>query len=326
MKKPGESMISLQDIQNAKQNLQPVINPTPLQFSQTFSERTGQRIFMKPECLQKNGSFKIRGAYTMLDRLSADEKQRGVITFSAGNWAQGVAYAATKLQIKATVLLPEWANPKKIAATRGYGANVIIHGHDSQDLLQKTLELHDREGWVYINPFNNINMIAGTATIGVEIMEEHPETEVIVVPIGGGALISGIAMGAKHLKPEVEVFGIQAEGANAIYRSLQAGEVVALDKVETIADGLAVKKPDERAVNFVREYVDDVVLVSDDEIKQAIYLLLERAKLVVEPAGATAMAGVLAGKLPKAKKETAVVLTGGNLDLKLLTDIIQDFG
>lgn len=317
-------MIALQDIQSAKQKLASVINLTPLQSSRTFSERTGRRILMKPECLQKNGSFKIRGAYTMLDRLSDDEKQRGVITFSAGNWAQGVAYAASKLQIKATVLLPEWANPKKVEATRGYGANVIVHGHDSQDLLEKTLQLHEKEGWVYINPFNNINMITGTATIGVEIMEAHPETEAIVVPIGGGALISGIAMGAKHIKSDVKVFGVQAEGANAIYRSLQSGKVVALEKVETIADGLAVKKPDARAVNFVKEYVDDVVLVSDDEIKHAIFLLLERAKLVVEPAGAAGMAAVLSGKLPERKQETAVVLTGGNLDLKLLADILHD--
>lgn len=323
--KKGMLMIALQDIRKAHKKLDSVINATPLQFSQTFTELTANRVFMKPECLQKNGSFKIRGAYTMLDRLSEDEKKSGVITFSAGNWAQGVAYAAARLQINATVLLPEWANPKKVAATKGYGANVIIHGHDSQDLLQKTLELHEQEGLVYINPFNNINMITGTATIGVEIMEEHPDTEVIVVPIGGGALISGIAMGAKHLKPDVKVYGVQAEGANAIYRSLQADEVVGLDKVDTIADGLAVKKPDERAVNFVKEFVDDVVLVSDEEIKHAIFLLLDRAKLVVEPAGATAMAGVLTDKLSSLRdKETVVVLTGGNLDLKLLQNILKE--
>ncbi len=316
-------MISLDNIREAKEKLTKIINSTPLQFSQTFTNMTDNRIFMKPECLQKNGSYKIRGAYTMLNRMTDAEKARGIVTFSAGNWAQGVAYAASMLNIKAAVILPEWVNRKKAEATKGYGAEVIIHGTDSQELLAKSLELQEQQNYVYINPFSNINMIAGTATIGIEIIEEKPDTEVIVAPIGGGALISGIAMGAKHLKPEAKVYGVQPFGANAIYQSLKKGEIVEV-KIESIADGLAVSKPDPRAVDFVREYVDEIVLISDDEIKQAIHLLLERAKLLVEPAGATAMAGVSSGKLPDLKnKETVVVLTGGNIDLNLLKEILD---
>lgn len=317
-------LISLDSIHEAKEHLTKVINRTPLQFSQTFTNLTGSRIFMKPECLQKNGSFKIRGAYTMLHRMTDEEKQKGVVTFSAGNWAQGVAYAALMLGIKATVILPEWANPKKVEATNGYGAKVIIHGHDSQELLEKAYELHEKESFEYINPFNNINMIVGTATIGLEIIEEKPDTDAIFVPVGGGALISGIAMGAKYLKPEVKVYGVQPYGANAIYQSLEKGEIVEV-QVKTIADGLAVSKPDKQAVNFVKEYVDELTLVTEEEIKQAIYLLLERAKLLVEPAGATTLAGALSGKIPGLKdKETVIVLTGGNIDLKLLKSILEE--
>ncbi|MFQ5824184.1 MAG: threonine/serine dehydratase [bacterium] len=316
-------MIPLQSILDAKENLLKIINKTPLQFSQTFSEMTGNRIYLKPECLQKNGSFKIRGAYTMLSRMSDEEKKRGVITFSAGNWAQGVAYGASMLNIKAVVILPEWANRIKVEATKGYGAEVIIHGKDSQELLEKAYEMHKKEGYVYINPFSNINMITGSATIGVEIIEEKPDTEAIVVPIGGGALISGIAIGTKNLKSDVKIYGVQPNGANAVYQSLQKGEIVELEKVETIADGLAVKKANEQALEFIKQFVDEIILISDDEIKQAIYLLIERAKLVVEPAGATALAGVLTKKIKDLKdRKIVVVLTGGNIDFSLLKSLL----
>ncbi len=316
-------MISLDSIRKAKDKLTKIINSTPLQFSQTFTDLTKTQIFMKPECLQKNGSFKIRGAYTMLHRMADEEKARGIVTFSAGNWAQGVAYAASLLKIKAVVILPEWCNRKKVEATKGYGAEVIIYGKDSQQLSKKAFEQQEQKKYVYINPFSNLNMMAGTASIGIEIIEEKPDTEVIVVPIGGGALISGIAMGAKYLKPEVKVYGVQPFGANAIYQSLKKGDIVEV-KIETIADGLAVSKPDKQAVKFVKEYVDEIILVTEDEIKQAIYLLLERAKLLVEPAGATAMAGVFSGKIPNLQnKETVVVLTGGNIDLNLLKEILD---
>ncbi len=316
-------MIPLDSIREAKDNLKKIINNTPLQFSQTFTDLTKAPIFMKPECLQKNGSFKIRGAYTMLHRMADKEKARGIVTFSAGNWAQGVAYAASLLKIKAVVILPEWCNRKKVEATKGYGAEVIIYGKDSQQLSKKAFEQQEQKKYVYINPFSNLNMMAGTASIGIEIIEEKPDTEVIVVPIGGGALISGIAMGAKHLKPEVKVYGVQPFGANAIYQSLKKGDIVEV-KIETIADGLAVSKPDKQAVKFVGEYVDEIALVTEEEIKQAIYLLLERAKLLVEPAGATAMAGVFSGKIPNLQnKEPVVVLTGGNINLNLLKEILD---
>jgi threonine dehydratase len=315
--------ISLEAVTIAKEALDSIIVHNPLQFSTTFSKMAGCSVFLKPECLQKNGSFKIRGAYYMFSQYTPVDRKKGVVTFSAGNWAQGASYAGFLLGIPVTVVMPENANPKKAAATRGYGGEVILFGKNSNELYQKARELAQDKGAIFVNPLENLDMIIGDGTVGLEVLEEEPEIDVVVVPVGGGGLIAGIASAIKEKKPNVKIYGVQPEGASAMIRSLRAGKVVELDKVNTIADGLAVKRPDENTFRIIQDVVDDIVLVSDQEIKETIFLLLERAKLLVEPAGAVSLAGVVYQRIPNIKgKNIATVLTGGNIDFRLLTEII----
>jgi len=316
--------ISLELISSAEKLLRPVMNYSPLQFSQTFSDMAGCSVYLKPECLQKNGSQKIRGAYYMFSQFSKGQRARGVCTFSAGNWAQGAAYAGSMLDIPVTVVMPENANPKKAEATRAYGGEVILFGRNSNELFQKAQELSLQHGTIFINPLENPDLMIGLGTLGLEILEERSELEAIVVPIGGGGLIAGIASAVKEMKPDMKVYGVQPEGADAMARSLQEGTVVELDRVETIADGLAVKKPHQNPFQIIEKRVDDVVLVSDDEISEAIFLLLERAKLLVEPAGAASLAAVIFKRIPElADRKVAVLLTGGNIDFQLLMKILS---
>jgi threonine dehydratase len=316
--------ISLGAIVEAKKTLRGIILYNPLQFSQTFSNLAGCSVYLKPECLQKNGSFKIRGAYTMFSRFSKEERKKGIVTFSAGNWAQGASYGGSLLKIPVTVVMPENANPKKVAATRGYGGEVVLFGKNSNELFQRAKEIAQEKGAILISPFENPNMIVGEGTLGLEILEDEPGIDRIVVPVGGGALIAGIASAVKQKKPGVKIYGVQPTGADALARSLKQGKVVELDRVETIADGLAVKRPSEYSLRIIQAIVDDMVLVSDDEIREAIFLLLERGKLVVEPAGAASLAAVVFKRVPFAPTEkVAVVLTGGNIDFRLLTEILS---
>ncbi len=314
--------ISLAELEKVRDDLKKVINQTPLQFSQTFSNWTETRVFLKPECLQKIGSFKIRGAYNMLKNLSQDEKTRGVVTCSAGNWAQGVAYSANLLKIHSTIVMPEVVVQSKVDATKGYGGDVLLYGKNSKELVEKARQLSEEKGWTYIPAWDNLDMMKGHASIGLEIFEENPDTDVIIVPIGGGGLISGISLAAKRIKPSVRIIGVQPTGANAMFRSLQEGRVVEIEKVETIADGLAVKRPGERTFEIIRENVEKIVLVSDEEIKRAIVLLLERAKLLVEPAGAAPLAALLSGHVKGMGKNIVIVLSGGNIDFALLKTIL----
>jgi threonine dehydratase len=316
--------LTIGDMEEAARSLQGVIHRTPLQSSRTFSALSGASIWLKPECLQKAGSWKIRGAYTALCRLDARDRARGVVTFSSGNWGQGVACAATLLGIAATIVLPERVNPRKLSAIRGYGATVVIHGRDSELMFEKARELETRDGSVLINPLNNRDMMVGAASLGLEIIAERPDIEAIVVPIGGGALIAGVAAGAKQRNPNVRVYGVQPYGACAVRESLRTGTLVDLAKVDTIADGLAVKRPNPETVELIGRLVDEIVLVSDDEIRRGMYLLLERAKLLVEPSGAAGLAAVLNGRIPAVRgRETVVVLTGGNADFGLLRDVLE---
>jgi threonine dehydratase len=315
--------ISGQDILQAREIVRGAIMENPLQFSRTFSEMAGCSLYLKPECLQKNGCHKIRGAYYMLSRLPKDQRDKGICTFSAGNWAQGAAYAGSLLGVPVTVVMPEKANPKKAAATRGYGGEVILFGSDSNQLHQKAQDLAQKRGAIFINPLENLDLIVGMGTLGLEILEGQPDLDAIVVPVGGGGLIAGIASAAKSKKPGVKVYGVQPRGADAMVRSLAEGKAVEIERVETIADGLAVKRPNENTVEIIRKIVDEVVLVSDDEIKEAIFLLLERAKLVVEPAGAASLAAVLFARIPELRgRKVASVLTGGNIDFHLLMEIL----
>lgn len=317
-------MPTLAALQEARPRLTGVINPTPLQISRTLGAMTGATVWLKPECLQRTGSFKIRGAFTKIARLSAEERERGVITYSSGNHAQGVACAARLLGAKAVVVMPEDAVPAKVAATRGYGADVEFCGLDSLQRQQRALELQAQHGYTMIPPFDDPDIVAGQGSVGLEIVSELPDVDVVVVPVGGGGLISGVSLGVKLSQPAVAVVGVEPEGANDAQQSLRRGEVVTIDEVHTIADGLRPKRVG--ALNFaiIRLHVDDVVTVSDDEIRAAMRLLLLRAKLVVEPSGAVGVAALLARKLDCAGKRVAVVLSGGNADPSMLREVLGE--
>ena len=318
------------DVLKTKEQLERVINPTPLQYSKTFSGMAGCRIYLKPECLQKNGSFKIRGAYSALSFLSGEEKERGIITSSGGNWSQGVAYGCQQLGVKALIVMPEYVSKSKHEATKSYGAETLLYGSSSLDIIEKVKELRARRGMTWIHAFREPEAatlrptLLGYGTIGLEILEEQPEIEAIAAPVGGGALISGIALAARSIKPGIKIFGVQPERAAAMSASLKSGKVVEISGIHTLADGLALKRPGEATFQLVRDNVDELVLVKEDEIKQAVLLLLERAKLLVEPSGAVPLAALLNGKIKGLKKDSrvAVVLSGGNIDLPVLKGLL----
>jgi threonine dehydratase len=319
-------IVSLKDIKQARATLAGVIHATPLQFSQTFSDLSGNNVYLKPENLQKTGSFKIRGAYNKIINLSEAEKARGVVAFSAGNHGAGTAYAAQKAHIPATVVMPENPVPsKKRAITDMYGARAIEHGTDSITMFKKALQLHEEEGLAMIHPFDDLYTIAGQGTISLEILEELPELDAIIVPVSGGGLISGVAAAAKEIKPSIKIIGVNTEGATAMYSSLQAGYPVEVEKVETIADGLMAKKPGELTFAHTQKYVDDLVLVSEEEIANAVAFLAERTKLVVEPSGAAATAALLNHHTGIKNKNIAVMVSGGNISFELYQSLIQKY-
>jgi threonine dehydratase len=262
----------------------------------------------------------------MISQLPKEQREKGICTFSAGNWAQGAAYAGSLLNSPVTVVMPEKANPKKAEATKDYGGEVILFGRDSNELFHRAREIAKERDSTFINPLENPDLIIGMGSLGLEILENKTDLDAIVVPIGGGGLIAGIASAAKQQKPDVQVYGVQPEGADAMVRSLERGVSTEIDRVDTIADGLAVKKPSESTVHIIQQTVDDVVLVSDDEIRESIFLLLERAKLLVEPAGAASLAAVVSKKIPDLDgRKVAVLLTGGNIDFNLLQEIIRRY-
>lgn len=318
------SYLSVDKFKTAREMLRQVIVPTPLQSSRSFSQMADCTIHLKPECLQRCGSQKVRGAYYMLSRFSDEDRRAGVCTFSSGNWAQGVAYAGSRLEMPVTVIMREDANPKKVSATKAYGGRVILHGNESNELVSTARQVANEKNMVFVNPFENPDMMIGLGTIGLEIIDEMPDVEAIIVPLGGGGMIAGISSAVKQIRKDVRVYGVEPEGANAMYRSLQAGRVIQLEKTETIADGLAVQRPDEGTFRIIQKNVDDVILVSDSEIKEAIFLLLERAKLLVEPAGAVSLSAVLKRRIPDmVGRKVAVLLSGGNINFHLLREIIS---
>ncbi|MDI3269156.1 MAG: threonine ammonia-lyase [Bacillota bacterium] len=315
-------MVSLKDIERAWESVQPIIRATPLRHIHSLDRVAGRHLLLKMENEQRTGSFKIRGAYHKICRLSPEEKARGVVAASAGNHAQGVALAARELGTKATIVMPLLASIPKVMATRDYGAQAVLHGETYDEAYQKALELQQEHGYTFVHAFDDPHIIAGQGTVGLEILQEAPQVEVVVVPIGGGGLISGIATAIKEKNPGVKVIGVQARGAPAIYRSLQEGRPVQLTQVRTIADGLAIKKPSSTTLDIIGRYVDDVVLVEEEQIARAMILLAERGKAIVEGAGAAALAAVLAGEVPAAAT-TAVLVSGGNVDLVQMARIID---
>jgi len=318
----ASEFVTLADIEAAGKVLAGVVRRTPLEPSRPLSQLLGGPAWLKCENLQRAGSFKIRGAYLRISRLSGAERARGVVAASAGNHAQGVALAAGMLGCSATVFMPEGAPLPKVMATRGYGAEVTLAGGNVDAALCAAEEFAARTGAIMIHPFDHLDVIAGQGTIALEILEQLPDVRTIVVGVGGGGLVSGIAVAAKALRPEIRVVGVQAAGAAAYPLSLSAGAPVRLDAYTTVADGIAVGRPGDVTFAHVSKLVDDVVTVTDEEISRALLMLLERGKLVVEPAGGVAVAALLAGAVA-VEPPVVAVLSGGNIDPMLLARVIE---
>lgn len=316
--------VCLEDVLQARGLIQGVVAPTPVLPDPLASEDLGVRLFVKAESLQKSGSFKVRGAFNKIAALSPEEKARGVIAPSAGNHAQGVALAASMQGIRAVIVMPQHAPLTKVVATRRLGAEVVLHGASFDDAVAYARELQQRHGYTYVHAFDDERVIAGQGTIGLELLEALPDLDVLVVPIGGGGLIGGMAVAVKSLRPGVRIVGVQAEGCAPVNLSLKAGAPVSVPAAQTIADGIAVKRPGELTLPLIQRYVDQVVEVSDDEIARGIAHCAQNLKLVVEGAGAAGMGALLAGKVPLAPGQTvATVLCGGNIDGNLLSRVIE---
>lgn len=316
-------MLSLAAIRAARDRIADVARVTPVRHSHTFSERTGASVHLKLENVQRTGAFKIRGALNRIATLSAAEQDAGVVTASAGNHAQGVALAATRAGVDATIVMPEHAPISKVKATRGYGARVVLDGVDYAEAQARAHDIEQAEGRTYVHAFDDEMVMAGQGTIGLEILEQQPAVETVVVPIGGGGLISGIATAIKAQAPAVRVIGVQAAGASSVIDSLAAGEIRSRDSVDTVADGIATRSVGEQPFEIIQQRVDEVVTVSDAEIACALTLLLERSKTVVEGAGAVALSAVLEDRFDYDANEVIVpALCGGNIDMNVLTTVI----
>lgn len=314
-------MLTLDKIYKASHVLRSVIRKTDLIYAPLVNPDS--EIYLKTENLQITGSFKVRGAYYMMSQLTEEEKARGVIACSAGNHAQGVALAAAKNHIKSLICLPDGAPISKVEATKSYGAEVCMVNGVYDDAYQKALELKEEKNYTFVHPFDNEDVIAGQGTIGLEILEQMPDVEAVIVPIGGGGLISGVAFAIKNLNPNIKVYGVQASGAPSMRNSIRDGKIECLDHVSTIADGIAVKEPGEHTFQYVSQYVDEIVTVTDDEISAAILALIERQKLIAEGAGAASVAAAMFNKVPIQGKKTVCLVSGGNIDVTILSRVIK---
>jgi threonine dehydratase len=316
--------VTITQIREAATRLQGIIAPTPMIADEKLSTEVGASTFLKAECLQRSGSFKVRGAFNRISQLTDEEKKRGVIAASAGNHAQGVAMAAKLNGIRSVIVLPEFAPLTKVVATRALGAEVILHGSSFDEAVDHSKKLQEEHGYTYVHAFDDNLVIAGQGTIGLEIAECHPETSVVVVPIGGGGIISGIAIAIKSNLPEARIYGVQAANIAPVNRSLKAGKPVEIEFQPTIADGIAVKRPGEITLPIIRDFVDEVVEVTEDELARGIFHCAQNAHLVVEGAGAAGVAALLAKKIPLKKDDIAcAVLAGGNIDGNLLARVIE---
>jgi threonine dehydratase len=316
--------VKLSDIQAARTILHDVAIHTPILKDKKLSAELGAKTLLKAECLQNGGSFKVRGAYNKISQLSNDEKQRGVVAPSAGNHAQGVALAAKLHGIKATIVMPEFAPLTKVTATRGYGATVELFGATFDESAAHALELAKKFGFTPVHAFDDELVIAGQGTIGMEIVEDIPEVNVIVVPVGGGGIISGIAIAAKNLLPNVRVVGVQAVECAPMRRSIETGQLCVAETAQTIADGIAVKRPGAVTMPIIKEFVDEIVEVTEDEIAAGIAHCVQNSKLVTEGAGAAGVAALLARKIRISPEEVVcTVLCGGNIDPNLLSRVLE---
>lgn len=314
-------MLTLDTIYKASHVLKEVIRKTDLIKAPKINPDAD--VYLKTENLQVTGSFKVRGAYYKISTLSAEEREKGVIACSAGNHAQGVALAATKAGIKSLICLPDGAPISKVEATKGYGAEVCLVPGVYDDAYNKALQLRDEKGYTFIHPFDDENVIAGQGTIGLELLEQLPDMDAVVVPIGGGGLISGVAFAIKQLNPKIKVYGVQSAGAPSMYNSVKDGKIERLESVSTLADGIAVKEPGENTFELVSKYVDEIVTVTEDEISCAILSLIEQQKLIAEGAGAVSVAAVMFDKIPVKGKKVVCLVSGGNIDVTILNRVIR---
>lgn len=314
-------MLTLDKVYHASYVLKSVVRKTDLIKAPKINPES--EIYLKTENLQITGSFKVRGAYYKISQLSAEEKAKGVIACSAGNHAQGVALAAAANGIKSLICLPDGAPISKVEATKSYGADVCLVEGVYDDAYNKALQLKDEKGYTFIHPFDDENVIAGQGTIGLEILDQLPDIDAVIVPIGGGGLISGVAFALKSLKPEIQVYGVQASGAPSMVTSIENGRIECLESVSTIADGIKVKEPGANTFELCQKYVDKVVTVTDDEISSAILALIEQQKLIAEGAGAVAVAAAMFNKVPIKGKKTVCLVSGGNIDVTILSRVIK---
>lgn len=313
-------MLTLDRIYHAAFTLKDAVRKTDLILAPALS--TENQIYLKTENLQMTGSFKVRGAYYKISQLSQEEKAKGIIACSAGNHAQGVALAASKNNIPSLICMPDGAPISKVEATKGYGAEVCLVSDTYDDAYNKAVELQQEKGYTFIHPFDDVDVIAGQGTIGLEILDQLDDVDAVVVPVGGGGLISGVAAVIKQLKPQCRIYGVQAAGASSMYQSVLAREKKELKSVDTFADGIAVKVPGDNTYELVSKYVDEMLTVTDDEIAAAILALMEKQKLVAEGAGAVPVAAVMFGKIPLKGKKVVCVVSGGNIDVNILNRVI----
>ncbi|WP_297714504.1 threonine ammonia-lyase [Clostridium sp.] len=312
----------LEKIKEARENIRDVITKTPLLYSNVFSKSSNNNVYMKCENLQLTGAYKIRGALNKIISLSEEEKAKGVICSSAGNHAQGVAYASSLMGVESCIVMPQTTPYLKVESTKNYGGNIVLHGKCYDDAFIKAKTIEEEEGKVFIHPFNDMDVIYGQGTIALEIFEEINNLDYILVPIGGGGLISGISLAAKALNPNVKIVGVQAEGASSMALSIQKDKVCTLDSVNTIADGISVKTPGDKTFEIVREYVDEIITVSENDIVESFLLLVEKHKLVAEASGVVTLAALK--KLKAKNKNVCCILSGGNIDMLTISTLINN--
>jgi threonine dehydratase len=316
-------VVSFQNILEASKKIRNLVTRTPAYHSVVFSRRTGAEVYLKLECFQPVGAFKIRGTINKICSLSQSELKKGLVAASSGNHGLSVAYAAKIYETKAVVVVPENAVKEKVEAMESYGVEVIKYGRDYEEAYSKALEIQKKTKMTFVHPFNDPFVVAGQGTIALELLEDIPDLDTIIVPIGGGGLISGIAVAAKTLKPNIKIVGVQAEGAPAVYRSWKAGKIVEIDSVKTVADGLVARKPLDFTFRIIKRYVDDILLVTDQEIGEAVLALLREAHILAEPSGATSLAALLFKYHPESKEKVAVIISGANISISYLTSLLN---
>lgn len=321
--RPGKKAPTYDDIIKAKSLLEGTVRKTPLQYSNTFSKLAGTKVFLKLECLQLTGSFKVRGALAKVGRLSEKQAGYGVIAASAGNHAQGVAFASARKNVSCTIVMPQNASPAKVAATKSYGATVVQKGLNYDEAWEATQEIAKQEGRTIIHAFDDPDVIAGQGTVGLELLEDLSDVDRIYLPVGGGGLAAGVAIAVKEKKPKIKIIGVESKAFPAMKESMAKGSLQSVKAGYTIADGISVKQPGKLTYDIVSKYLDDIVLVEDTAIVKTMFLLMERAKMVVEPAGAASLAYLLSNGHPAGKNEKVIsVLSGGNVDMYLLGQVV----